>query len=553
MKLYITIIFFIFCDFIISRYPSAKISLDSVFNIYKKGSTSSHLYKEIANTTWKEYFISEKIKNMKKIIPCQINNDKELDLFVLDKSEQLFWINNIRGTSKDFTHKKLSDNFIGDFVILNKYDIEDGKEDNNIYILATNQNRDRIIKYKKNPYYNPLITNDTLHNTKKYWEETIFLDIADSSLTSLIEITKFTKIKSLHIYKVKDSNYQILLLNLENLSTNKCNLIKIRIQEEKIISLDSIGNNLYSIKIVGIFDINNDGLMDILYVDERNILYVYLNQDPYYFSVEIYELSPTMIDNYPRIFVYDANKDLYPDIITGDIKKNTIALILNPGRNYWNKIIKYFHKKNPVDKGETYKDISWQYLPLIDSKSEELAYERLKDFTIIMIDKSKRISFEIVAIFGDKLYWFIEKENNKSGYSSPYSIYQHLIHSMKKCDIFVEKLDGGNSKNKYDIILDIDVNNDKYPEFILYSYKLKNMIYIQRQESIISQYGWSQAFWIYLMIGLYTVSTIIGGIEFYRLKKANDKFSSKVPLVNNEQNNSQELELGKVKDDNNNK
>ena len=85
----------------------SRISLDSPFNIYKSGITNSHLFQEISNTTWKEFFVSEKIQNIKKFIPYHINPDKELDLFVEDSS-QLFWINNIRGTSRDFTHKKLS-------------------------------------------------------------------------------------------------------------------------------------------------------------------------------------------------------------------------------------------------------------------------------------------------------------------------------------------------------------------------------------------------------------------------------------------------------------
>ena len=213
-KLKFIIIYFLL-NFISSKILNNKVALDSLFNIYKTGITNSHLYKEIANTTWKEYFISEKIKNLKKIFPLHINSDKELDLFVQDHSDQLFWIDNVRGTSKDFTHKRLSNIFIGDFVVANKLENNNTKENNNMFILATNQNKDKIIQYKKNPYYNPLVTNDTLHNTKKYWEETIFLSITDSSFTELLHITKYTKIKSLDIYKVKNGDYEILLLNLE--------------------------------------------------------------------------------------------------------------------------------------------------------------------------------------------------------------------------------------------------------------------------------------------------------------------------------------------------
>ena len=526
-----------------SKNILSRVSLDTSFNIYKSAITNSHLYQEISNTTWKEFFISENIQNIKKFIPFYINQDKELDLFVEDSSAQLYWINNVRGTSKDFTHKKLSRIFIGDFIVANKYDGEDIKDEYNMFILATDQNKNKIIKYKKNPYYNPLISNDTLHDTKNYWEETLFLSIEDPSICSSITINDYSKIKSLHIYRQKNGDYQILLLNLEQTDTKKCNLFKIRMKEERIISIDKIGNELNDIKIVGLFDMNNDGLIDILYINTYNVLYVYLNQDPFYYSIEIYNINPTFIDNSPRIFVIDANKDLYPDIITGDTNTNTISLLLNPGRNYWKKINNYYAKKKN-GKNEIYADISWQYLPLIDSEREKLSKEQLKDFTIIMIDKSKRISFEIIGIFGNKIYWFIEKDNN-NGLSMTHSIYQYLINSMVKCEIFIEKYNGNDMVNAYDIILDIDVNNDNYPEFVLYSYKYKKMIYIQRNEILLTQYGWSQAFWIYLMIGIYTMSSIIGGIEFYRIKNVNEKYHHS--LMNNEDKKEpKEIELNQI-------
>ena len=537
------ILLLVLIQIVSSKNILSRVSLDTSFNIYKSGITNSHLYQEISNTTWKEFFISENIQNIKKFVPFYINGDKELDLFVEDSSAQLYWINNVRGTSKDFTHKKLSRIFIGDFIVANKYDGEDIKDEYNMFILATDQNKNKIIKYKKNPYYNPLISNDTLHDTKNYWEETLFLSIEDPSICSSITINDYSKIKSLHIYRQKNGDYQILLLNLEQTDTKKCNLFKIRMKEERIISIDKIGNELNDITIVGLFDMNNDGLIDILYINTYNVLYVYLNQDPFYYSIEIYNINPTFIDNSPRIFVIDANKDLYPDIITGDTNTNTISLLLNPGRNYWKKINNYYAKKKN-GKNEIYADISWQYLPLIDSEREKLSKEQLKDFTIIMIDKSKRISFEIIGIFGNKIYWFIEKDNN-NGLSMTHSIYQYLINSMVKCEIFIEKYNGNDMVNAYDIILDIDVNNDNYPEFVLYSYKYKKMIYIQRNEILLTQYGWSQAFWIYLMIGIYTMSSIIGGIEFYRIKNVNEKYHHS--LMNNEDKKEpKEIELNQI-------
>ena len=517
----------------------SRVSLDSVFNIYKSGITNSHLYQEISNTTWKEYFVSENIQNIKKFIPYYINPDKELDLFVEDSSAQLYWINNIRGTSKDFTHKKLSKIFIGDFIVTNKYDNGNNNLED-MFILATNQNKNKIFKYKKNPHYNPLITNDTFHNTKNYWDETLFLSLEDESISSIIKINSYSKIKSLNIYTQKNGDYQILILNIEQVDTLACNIIQIRIKQERIISIDKIGKELNDIKIVGLFDMNNDGLIDILYFDSNNILYVYLNQVIYYYSIEIYKINPTFIDKSPRIFIIDANKDLYPDIITGDTEENTISILLNPGRNYWKKIINYYERKN-ADKNEIYTDIAWQYLPLIDTEKEKLSTEKLKDFTIIMIDKSKRISFEIISIFGNKIYWFIEKDNNK-GHTLTNSIYQYLINSMVKCEIFIDKNDGNDMNDSYDIILDIDLNNDNYPEFVLYSYKQQKMIYMQRNEILLTQYGWSQAFWIYLMIGIYTMSSIIGGVEFYRIKNVNEKYHNSL-MNNEEQKDSKQIEL----------
>ena len=543
MKYISNLLLLVLIQIISSKKTLSRFSLDTSFNIYKSGIINSHLFQEISNTTWKEFYVSENIQNIKKFVPYYINKDKELDLFVEDSSAQLYWINNIRGTSKDFTHKKLSKIYIGDFIVANKYDSDDFQDENDMFILATNQNKNKIIKYKKNPYYSPLITNDTIHDTKSYWEETLFLDIEDPSISSSIIINDYSKIKSLNIYTQKNGDYQILLLNLEQIDTKVCNLFKIRIKEERIISIDKIGNELKDIRIVGLFDMNNDGLIDILYINTYNVLYIYLNQDPFYYSIEIYTINPSFIDNSPRIFIIDANKDLYPDIITGDTNQNTISLLLNPGRNYWKKIINYF-ESNKSDKNLIYSDISWQYLPLIDSEKEKLSNDKLKDFTIIMIDKSKRISFEIIGIFGNKIYWFIERDNNK-GLPLTHSIYQYLINSMVKCDIFIDKYNGNDMGNAYDIILDIDVNNDNYPELVLYSYKLKKMIYIQRNEILLTQYGWSQAFWIYLMIGIYTMSSIIGGFEFYRIKNVNEKYHNSLKY-NEEQKEPKEIELNEI-------
>ena len=120
---------------------------DSFFNIYKDTIYSSNLYEEISNTTWKEYFISEKIKQLVKIVPFYIDNDEDLDLFVQDSAAHLYWVSNMRGTSKEFKNEKISKNFLEDFVVSNRIYIKYGK--NQFFVLAINQEKNIIYKYKR--------------------------------------------------------------------------------------------------------------------------------------------------------------------------------------------------------------------------------------------------------------------------------------------------------------------------------------------------------------------------------------------------------------------
>lgn len=64
---------------------------DSYLNIYKDSIFSANKYIEIANTTWKESFISEDVINLVKCIPAYIDDDKDLDLLVLDSESKLYW------------------------------------------------------------------------------------------------------------------------------------------------------------------------------------------------------------------------------------------------------------------------------------------------------------------------------------------------------------------------------------------------------------------------------------------------------------------------------
>ena len=108
---------------------------DSFFDLYKSTKFSPHIYSDIANTTWKEYFISEKISKLVKITPYFVDKDKDLDIFVQDSAAKLYWVSNIRGTSKEFKHEFISNNYLSDFVISNQLYRKE-----NFYILAVEQN-----------------------------------------------------------------------------------------------------------------------------------------------------------------------------------------------------------------------------------------------------------------------------------------------------------------------------------------------------------------------------------------------------------------------------
>jgi hypothetical protein len=105
---------------------------DSYLNSYKSYVFSDNDYNDIANSTWKEYFISENIKNLVKCLPVFIDDDKELDLLVLDSATRLYWISNVRGTSKEIVHQFISQAKLYDFVV------SDSINNVNMYILGIN-------------------------------------------------------------------------------------------------------------------------------------------------------------------------------------------------------------------------------------------------------------------------------------------------------------------------------------------------------------------------------------------------------------------------------
>jgi len=93
----------------------------------------------------------------------------------------------------------------------------------------------------------------------------------------------------------------------------------------------------------------------------------------------------------PRIFILDTDKDLYPDIITGNLEDNSFGILFNPGKEYWERL------KMKKDSRK------WNYISIIDTYKEKLSEFKLKDFTIFMTHLSHRINFEAIAIYNSKL------------------------------------------------------------------------------------------------------------------------------------------------------
>jgi len=66
---------------------------DSYLNTYKtkEQEFEKHTYKDVANTTWREFYVTENITNLNKAIPAYLDNDKELDLIILETNSKLYW------------------------------------------------------------------------------------------------------------------------------------------------------------------------------------------------------------------------------------------------------------------------------------------------------------------------------------------------------------------------------------------------------------------------------------------------------------------------------
>ncbi len=230
------------------------------------------------------------------------------------------------------------------------------------------------------------------------------------------------------------------------------------------------------------------------------------------------------------------DNDGYPDILTADSNQNTIGILFNNGREYWNKVSVFFRNQKR-DIQIVYREKVWNFIPLIDTVDEEINEEGLilKDYTIFKTTSSKRLNFEIFAIHSHKLLWFVEKEinfsnlynkdgNNDFNWGS-HITFQNYIFSMVKCEIVVE-----NTlllENDFTMIMEMDVNNDNYPEFIIWSENKSTLFWIKRYIGFISGFGWDSNFWIYLMIYIYIFSSIIGVYRFWILKNLKEENANK--------------------------
>lgn len=514
---------FIFVSFFIINLSIGKVAFDSYFNLYKEIPFISHKYQDISNSTWKEYFIAENISNFVKLTPYYIDSDNELDLFIQDSHSKLYWVSNIRGTSKELKKEFVSKGQLTDFVVSNLMYRSDS-----FFILAINDDQNKILKFTRTSA--ELITTN-ISNIYQ-WKEELFLDITDNRLS----VPKDSVIKTIHLYE-QSKTKQFLLASIKYSSNHKSNLLKVVIENKEIVSLSSIAFDT-DIKIIGAYDMNNDGLIDILVIDEFRNLYVLLNDDPFYYRVLISHINPTLIKNIPRIFVIDSNRDDYPDILTADLSQNTIGLLFNRGKQYWSKVKEFFQYNS---RAIVYKNDIWNFIPLIDVDEENIS-EPLVDFTMILIDNSKRINFEIFAIFNHKMHWLIEKEVNTPNIDwNRNQLDRNYMYCMRKSDIVVEQQINQNT-TKYEMIIDIDVNNDTYPEFILYSSYYSSLYWIKKYEPYIASFGWEPSFWIYLMILIYIISSLIGLFEFFRLKKLNDEYSLS-KLMTNEEDKNKSVEL----------
>jgi hypothetical protein len=135
------------------------------------------------------------------------------------------------------------------------------------------------------------------------------------------------------------------------------------------------------------------------------------------------------------------------------------------------------------------------------------------------------LDFQIFALYDTNPYWFIEKSiPADTTVMDLKKIEQNYFYIMKKGVIVLDHLDDHIAD--YNMIIDIDINGDAYPEFILYSIKNASLYWMKKYVAYISGFGWDSNFWIILTIYIYIISSVVGFYQFYKLKLINDQIIS---------------------------
>lgn len=270
-----------------------------------------------------------------------------------------------------------------------------------------------------------------------------------------------------------------------------------------------------------------------------------MNNDPYYYSVFISSISSIYDAKVaPRLYINDSNNDEYPDIITADSKDNSIGLLFNPGKTFWEDV-QLFYRSNNYNTEKIYNKRAWFYIPLYNIYKYNLHDVPLIDFAVIKNyhPAHKRINFEIFTIYENGLYWFIENNLNvtSSMIADSKQEPKNFIYCMLKSDVIVDKFKDVERDSTYKLIIDLDINYDTQPEFILY---YENTLYlIKKYTPYLSGFGWNSAFWIYICIYIYIVCSVIGLYEFFKLNNLNNKISQEKLLRQESFRNAKDEEM----------
>lgn len=177
-----------FFVFFIQIYFSKSLNFDSLLNTYKTQEYYPNAYKDIANTTWKEIVVADRLINLVKCIPTFIDSDKDIDLLVLDSETKLYWVSNIRGTAGNFHHQFISKSKLLDFIIQGNSFNRD-----NFFILGINSSGKKILKFNSYEHY----TNKSI-----YWKEEEFFSLESEDVSYIISNTILNDI---NLYPVNDN------------------------------------------------------------------------------------------------------------------------------------------------------------------------------------------------------------------------------------------------------------------------------------------------------------------------------------------------------------